>query len=278
VAELGLEHDVLNAALDGVEDAVTAMARGLARLITHPIQTITDLVKLPGAVAKLIANSPEYWEQFKAKPLPDQVRAASELVSTLVLMYGTAAGTSSMIGAAGEIGDLTVNVLRLQANGTFAVAQVAVPAGTMATAMAGGPGAIYILAMANNAAGGGGGSDSGGSGGGGGTSPPEFTKAVRELDAADAGAKLTDVQRAALEWNARNIAGKTGLPLAGGRYAWRSLLSQVGRPRWRFLNQAPEVAKILRDMLQKLPDGPYAPGDPTKADLINELATMSGLP
>lgn len=169
VGELGLEHDLANKALDGAEDAVKAMATGLARLITHPIQTLTDLAKLPGAVYQLIVNSPEYWEQFKAMPLGDQVRRASELVSSLLLMYGTAAGTTTRItAAAADLTDITVSVLRLQGNGTLAVAQVSVPIGSIATAMAGGPGAVYILAMASTAAGGG---SSGGSGGGSGDGP-----------------------------------------------------------------------------------------------------------
>lgn len=276
VAQLGLEHDVVSAALDGVEDAAAAMVRGLAQLITHPIQTIAGLAHLPSALAQLIASSPEYWERFRAMPLPDQVRKAAELISTLVLMYGTAVGTTSTIAAAAsEVGEVTINVLRLQPNGAFAVAQVSVPVGTVATAMSGGPGAVYVLSMMSSAGSGGqgGGSSSGGGSGG---NPPQYIAAVRELDAADATLQLTDVQRAALEWNAQQIAATTGVPLASGRIAWRSLFNQLGRPRWQFLDRAPEAARILRDMVQGLPDGPYATGDPTKADLIARLARWPG--
>lgn len=273
VGELGLDHDVVNSALDGVEDAVAAMARGIAQLMTHPIRTIAALANLPQALAQLIQQSPEYWDLFRAMPLNDQVRKVAELVSTLLLMYGTAAGSTSVIGAAAsDIGDITVNALRLQANGSFAVVQVSVPVGTIATAMAGGPGAVYVLAMVNASASGGQGGASGGGGSGSGN-PPQFISAVRELDAADAAAQLTDVQRAALEWNAGQIAGRTGVPLTSGRIAWRSLAIQLARPRWRFLNQAPEAVKILRDMVRSLPDGPYAASDPTKADLLARLNT-----
>ncbi|MET9630327.1 hypothetical protein ABZX92_22940 [Lentzea sp. NPDC006480] len=268
IAELGLEHDVAGAALDGVEDAAVAMARGLVQLITHPVRTIAGLANLPAAVAQLITQSPEYWEMFRAMPLNDQVRSVSELVSTLVLMYGTAAGSATAIAAAaGDAGEVAINVLRLQSNGSLAVAQVTVPVGTVATAMSGGPGAIYVLAMANSAAGGSGG------GGGGGGNPPEFIEAVRALDKGDAAARVTDVQRAALEWNARQIASTTGVPLTSGRIAWRSLWNQLSRPRWRFLDQVPEAARTLRDMVNGLPDGPYAAADPTKAQLAAKLAT-----
>lgn len=279
VAELGLEHDWFNSALDGAEDAAAAMMRGIGRLITDPVRTIAGLARLPGALRQLIADSPEYWERFQVMPLPDQIRAVSELCTTLLLMYGTAAGSTSVIGgAAGEIGDVTVSVLRLQANGAFAVAEVTVPVGTVATAMSGGPGAVYVMAMMSGAGGQGGsqGGGSGGSGGGSGGNPPQFIAAVRELDGAEEAARLTDVQRAALEWNAQAIAGTTGVPLASGRIAWRSLLSQLRRPRWRFLDQAPEAATTLRDMLRGLPDGPYAPGDPTRAELMTQLASWPG--
>jgi hypothetical protein len=274
VAELGLEHDVVNAALDGAEDAVVAMARGLRDLITHPIRTIAALANLPGALAQLVADSPEYWQRFQAMPLPDQVRKVSELMSTLVLMYGTAAGTTTTIaGAAADIGDVTINVLRLQENGAFAVALVSVPVGTVATALSGGPGAIYVLSMANNAAGGG--SGSGGSSGSGGGSrpvnPPEFLKAVRELDSVQASRALTETERGALEWNAEQIAARTARPNAAGEYPWQSLSNQLNRPRWRFLRQAPEATRILREMIDRLPSAGRDPNLPDKARLLEQL-------
>jgi hypothetical protein len=168
IDELGLQHDIVSSALDGAEDALVSMARALAQLIRHPIQTIQGLAQLPGAMRQLIANSPEYWELLKAMPLNDQVRKVSELVTSLTLMYGADAGTTTRLAAAAaDLGDVTVNVLRLQATGALAVEQVAVPVGTVATALSGGPGGVMVLAMANNAAGGSGGAGAGGGAGGG---------------------------------------------------------------------------------------------------------------
>ncbi|NUT96895.1 MAG: hypothetical protein HOY78_33215 [Saccharothrix sp.] len=272
VAELGLEHDVVNAALDGAEDAVVAMARGLRELITHPIRTIAGLANLPGAVAQLIADSPEYWARFQAMPLPDQVRKVSEIVSTLVLMYGTASGSATTIaGAAADLGDVTVNVLRLQADGALAVARVSVPVGAVATAMSGGPGAIYVLSMANNAAGGSGGSGGSGGGSGGPVNPPEFLQAVRDMDRAQVSKALSATERGALEWNAEQIATKTAQPTATGQYPWQSLWNQLQRPRWRFLNQAPEAARTLRDMINRLPAAGRDPALPDRAALLAQL-------
>lgn len=274
VAELGLGHDVVNAALDGAEDAVVATARGVRELITHPIRTIGGLANLPGALAQLVADSPEYWERFQAMPLPDQVRKVSELMSTLVLMYGTAAGTTTTIaGAAADLGDVSINVLRMQANGAFAAAQVSVPVGTVATALSGGPAAIYVLSMANNAAGGGsGGGGSGGSGGGSRpVNPPEFLQAVRDLDAVQASRVLTDTERAALDWNAEQIAARTARPNAAGEYPWQSMSNQLNRPRWRFLRQAPNAARTLRDMIERLPPAGRDPALPNRARLLEQL-------
>jgi hypothetical protein len=170
IGELALEHDLPNKILDGAQDAIVAMAKGLAKLITHPIQTISDLRMLPGAVYRLILNSPAIWDQFKAMPLGDQVRKASELVTTLLLMYGTSTGAASTLSAAAaDVPDITINVLRLQPSWALEVVQVTVPVGTTATALSGGPGGIYILAMANQA--GGGGSSQQGGGGSGGRTP-----------------------------------------------------------------------------------------------------------
>lgn len=188
IGELGLEHDLPNRVLDGVEDAVVGMVHGIAALITHPIKTIEGLAQLPGVVRQLIANAPEYWERFTAMPLGDQVQRLSELVTTLTLLYGTAAGTTTRLSAAAaDLSDVTINVLRLQANGSFAVAQVTVPVGTVATALSGGPAAVYVLAMANQASGGGGSSGGGGGGGGG----PRLTK--------DPGVTLTASEEAAAQ-------------------------------------------------------------------------------
>jgi hypothetical protein len=185
IGELGLEHTLPDRVLDGIENAVVGMVRGLVQLIRHPIQTIQALAQLPGAVATLIANSPEYWDRFKAMPLGDQVEKISELVTTLALLYGTAAGTTTRLGAlAADLADVTIPVLRLEASGALAVAEVTVPVGTVATAMSGGPGAVYILTMANQAAGGSSGSSGGTPPGGQLTAEPGVTLTATEEAAA----------------------------------------------------------------------------------------------
>jgi len=157
VGELGLEHDLPNKALDGVADAGMALASGLAKLLLHPIQSIQDLAKLPLAVKLLIINAPVYWDRFKAMPLGDQVREVSRIVTTLVTLYGSAAGTTTRLAAAaGDLGSISIRALVLAEDGTLAVASVVVPVGAMATAMSSGPGAVFIMHMANHSGSGGG--------------------------------------------------------------------------------------------------------------------------
>jgi len=165
IGELGLERDAVSSALDGTADALVGVAAGLYQLIRHPIDSISALRQLPGAIAQLIENSPEYWELFRAKPLNDQIHDVSKLVTTLATMYGGAAGaTTRLAAAAGDLGDLTIQVLKLSARGDLALATVSVPVGTVATALSSGPGAVYVLHMANsslNNSGGGGGEKDG---------------------------------------------------------------------------------------------------------------------
>ena len=51
LAELGLERDSLNAALDGAQEAMAEMALALAHTVLHPIRTLEDLGQLPTTVA-----------------------------------------------------------------------------------------------------------------------------------------------------------------------------------------------------------------------------------
>lgn len=83
-------------------------------------------------------------------------------------LYGTAAGATARISAAGSgLGNLTVRALSLSPTGELAWATASVPAGTVATALSGGPAAVYILHMANSSL-----SDGGGTGGAGGSGGP----------------------------------------------------------------------------------------------------------
>jgi hypothetical protein len=151
-SELALEHGLgaVDSALDGVEDALGGMAAGIAQFIREPVRSLQALRELPAAVAALIENSPEYWQRFRAMPANDQIREVSRIISTLLLLYGSATGaTARLTGAAGKLGNLTVQTLRLTGNGELALATVSVPVGQIATALGGGPGAVYILHMAN---------------------------------------------------------------------------------------------------------------------------------
>jgi uncharacterized protein DUF4157 len=177
IGELGLEHDAVNSALDGTADALVGMAAGLYQLIRHPIDSITALRQLPGAIAQLIENSPEYWELFRVKPLNDQIRDVSKLVTTLATMYGGAVGATTRIAAGvGDLGNVTIRALTLSGRGELAWATVSVPVGTVATALSGGPGAVYVLHMANSSLNNSGGSGGGGGGSDGGARPADLAK------------------------------------------------------------------------------------------------------
>jgi len=141
VGELGLERDWVNAALDGSEDALAETARALGRFVTSPVQSLQGLEQLPSAVAVLIASSPDYFARYSALPLQEQIREAARLSTHLLMLYGSAAGTATRIGAAGA----QLPVLSLTAEGALALKQVAVPVGATAAALGTGAGAVYVL-------------------------------------------------------------------------------------------------------------------------------------
>jgi hypothetical protein len=141
LGELGLEHDIFSAALDGAEDAVGEVVRALAQLITSPVRSLQGLQQLPSAVAALIASSPSYFEHYSALPLQEQIREAARLSTHLLMLYGSAAGTATRLGVAAA----ELPVLSLTAEGALAMEQVAVPVGTTAAALGSGAGAIYVL-------------------------------------------------------------------------------------------------------------------------------------
>lgn len=143
-AELGLERDWLNAALDGAQDAMGEMVLALAETVRDPIRGVEGLAQLPTTVALLIASSPEYFARYGALSLQDQIREAARLSTHLLLMYGGAAGTVGRVGALGA----EVPVLSITAEGVLAVRTVAVSAGTATTTLGAGVGAVTVLHMA----------------------------------------------------------------------------------------------------------------------------------
>ncbi|MDC0707360.1 Tox-REase-5 domain-containing protein [Stigmatella sp. ncwal1] len=141
LGELGLEHDALNAALDGAEDALAEMVLALAHLVLHPIRSLEDLAQLPSAVAALLASSPDYFARYSALPLHEQIRDAARISTHLLTLYGTASGTAARIGSMGP----RLPVLSLSPQGTLALTQATVPSGSLATSLGTGVGSVYVL-------------------------------------------------------------------------------------------------------------------------------------
>ncbi|HEX8435928.1 Tox-REase-5 domain-containing protein [Archangium sp.] len=146
-AELGLERDWLNAALDGAQDAMGELALALAQSLTEPIRTVEGLKQLPTTVALLIASSPEYFARYGALSPQDQIREAARLSTHLLLMYGGTVGTAGTVGCIGALG-AELPVLSVTAEGLLAVRTVAVSGGTVTTTLGAGVGAVTVLHMA----------------------------------------------------------------------------------------------------------------------------------
>lgn len=149
-AERSLEHDPLNAALDGAQDAMEEMARALAQSVLHPIRGAEDLVQLPDTVARLLANSPEYWTRYGAMSLEDQVREAARLSTHLLMLYGGGAGAAGRMSALGA----ELPRVALSAEGVLVVRSGVVAAGAMT--LAEGVSGASILHMSSGGQGNGG--------------------------------------------------------------------------------------------------------------------------
>jgi len=126
----------------------------------------------------------------------------------------------------------------------------------------------------------GGGEGGGGEGGGGGRrskkpyGPPTYNGEIDDLDHAGGDFKFGADHKVALETNANLIATRTAKPRADGTIPSQSLMNQLNRPRWKYLGEAPEARATLQSAIDGLPDGPYRPGEPTKADLLAKLKTL----
>ena len=154
LAELGLEKDPLNAALDGAQQAMGEMALALTQAIVHPIHTLEDLTQLPTSVARLIASSPEYFARYGAMSREDQIREAARLSTHLLMMLGSAEAT---VGRQGGLG-AEVAEWSLTAEGELVLGRVVVAESTANTALGLTPGALSILHMASGGQGNTGGS------------------------------------------------------------------------------------------------------------------------
>ncbi len=76
----------------------------------------------------------------------------------------------------------------------------------------------------------------------------QMLDAVRKLDGADATTKLSADDIAGLTENARLVAKKYW-QLRGTARTAKSVQNQLDRPRWRFLDQAPEAKKIIQEII-----------------------------
>lgn len=76
----------------------------------------------------------------------------------------------------------------------------------------------------------------------------QMLDAVRKLDAADPATKLSADDIAGLTENARLVAKKYW-ELKGTARTAQSVQNQLNRPRWRFLDQAPEAQKIIQEII-----------------------------
>jgi len=147
------DADVINRVLDGTEDAFVDVAMALSKLVLHPIQSLKDLSHLPEALVLLVRNSPAYFEHFRLMTRGEQIRALARLMTNVLLSTGGSGASASRIALnAGEWSTLTFPALQLAEDGSLAIELTAVPAGKMVTALSGGPGALFVLQMANQGA------------------------------------------------------------------------------------------------------------------------------
>jgi Restriction endonuclease fold toxin 5 len=142
------DDGVLLPAVEGAALALVDTVEGLYRITFHPIESAEGLVQLPGAVRELVLNAPEYWESFRHKPAGEQVRGVSRVVTSVVLMVGTAGeGAVQAATWGGRMGQLTVPVFSLTGEGVLALRLVAVPGRVIAVAGQA-LSATYVLHMA----------------------------------------------------------------------------------------------------------------------------------
>ena len=76
----------------------------------------------------------------------------------------------------------------------------------------------------------------------------QMLNAVKKLDGAKVGTKLSTDDVAGLTENARLVAKKYWDLRATCRTA-QSVQNQLNRPRWRFLDQVPEAKKIIQEII-----------------------------
>jgi hypothetical protein len=176
LAEVYDDADYISRTLDGAEEAFVELALAIGKLLTYPTDSISALRKLPAGLVALIASSPEYLERLRYMTRGEQVKALSKLATTLIVTYGAAGGATRTLTAAMGGAEAMVPVLTLSAEGALVMQRIAVPVGTMATALGTGVGGVYVLSTTS-----GGGSLNSSGGNAGAESANEEDPSSREL-------------------------------------------------------------------------------------------------
>lgn len=151
VAEVYDDEDYVSRTLDGAEEAFFELAMAMGKLLTYPADSLVALHQLPVGLAALLASSPEYLERLRFMTRGEQVKALSKLVTTLIVTCGAAGGTTSTLTAALGGAEAMVPVLSLTAEGALVLERVAVPVGSVATAVGTGVGGVYVLSTSGGA-------------------------------------------------------------------------------------------------------------------------------
>ncbi|HVF06738.1 MAG TPA: hypothetical protein VNA20_18020 [Frankiaceae bacterium] len=100
-----------------------------------------------------------------------------------------------------------------------------------------------------------------------------MTELVRDMESGRP-VEFTADHADALRMNAELASGKwASIVQTQGRAPWASIRNQMMLTRWRFLPRAPEAAQVLRNALNRLPDGPE------KVEMLGRLdAWLNGSP
>jgi hypothetical protein len=151
LAEVYDDADYIGRSLEGAEEAFVELYHAIGQFLSHPSDSIAALRHLPAGVAALIASSPQYRERFRYMARGEQVKAASKLLTHLIVTFGTAGGTTGPLTRAVGGLDATVPVLSLSAEGLLVMERIVVPVGKAATVLKGGPWAAVIIQQAGGA-------------------------------------------------------------------------------------------------------------------------------
>ncbi|RKH22713.1 hypothetical protein D7Y13_29540 [Corallococcus praedator] len=150
LAEVYDDADVINRSLDGAEDALKELALAVGGLISRsPGDALASLQHLPTGVVALIRSSPEYLERFQYMTAGEQIREVARLTTSVIVTWGAASATTRAVKGLMVGAEATVPVLSLSAEGALALERIAVPTGSTAAVLSGGPGAAVILQRAH---------------------------------------------------------------------------------------------------------------------------------